>query len=227
MLKGSNDFRSAAQSGHDRAGLAGPLSVNSDITPFIRSTRRQAAASSGDNQPQRASGLKIDHELKSRRLQDRQIGGFGAFENLAGVDACLLIAIGYARTVADETARYSEFAKAIEGRKPFLCRERNNLLASGVKVRTCRHQQRCRLFVGPVTRRPRSTLDYYCLRHEESQIERPCGLLAAGTPAHWPEDSRPTVRLASDQCPRWVNCRPSGLHSSLRSVSDKSVLQAL
>jgi hypothetical protein len=101
------------------------------------------------------------------------------------------------------------------------------LLASGVKVRICRHQQRCRLFVGPVTRRPRSTLDYYCLRHEESQIERPCGLLAAGTPAHWPEDSRPTVRLASDQCPRWVNCRPSGLHSSLRSVSDKSVLQAL
>jgi hypothetical protein len=78
------------------------------------------------------------------------------------------------------------------------------LLASGVKVRICRHQQRCRLFVGPVTRRPRSTLDYYCLRHEESQIERPCGLLAAGTPAHWPEDSRPTVRLASDQCPRWV-----------------------
>ena len=43
-----------------------------------------------------------------------------------------MIAIGYALTVADETARYSEFAKAIEGRKPFLCRERNNLLASGV-----------------------------------------------------------------------------------------------
>ena len=33
-----------------------------------------------------------------------------------------MIAIGYALTVADETARYSEFAKAIEGRKPFLWR---------------------------------------------------------------------------------------------------------
>jgi len=46
----------------------------------------------------------------------------------------LLIAIGYAWTVADEAARGGEFAKVIEGRKPVLCGERDNLLAAGVKI---------------------------------------------------------------------------------------------
>ncbi len=78
--------------------------------------------------------FEIDHKLKSRWLQDRQISGSGAFENLTGVDACLLIAIGYAWTVADEAARGGEFAKVIEGRKPVLCGERDNLLAAGVKI---------------------------------------------------------------------------------------------
>jgi len=60
---------------------------------------------------------------------------------LTGVDACLLIAIGYARTVADEAARSGEFTKVIEGWKPVLCRERNNLLASGVELWVRCHQQ--------------------------------------------------------------------------------------
>jgi hypothetical protein len=36
---------------------------------------------------ERLGGLEIDDQLELGRLRDRQVGGFGALENPAGIDA--------------------------------------------------------------------------------------------------------------------------------------------
>ena len=47
-------------------------------------------------------GLEVDDQIVFRRLHDRQIGSFCAFEDAAGVDAYLAIGFREARAVTDE-----------------------------------------------------------------------------------------------------------------------------
>ena len=58
------------------------LAASHSITSSARASRV-----GGDIEAERLRGLEVDHELEFRRLQDRQIGGFGALENAANVDA--------------------------------------------------------------------------------------------------------------------------------------------
>src|SRR5262245_42171914 len=41
-----------------------------------------------DCQAQRLGGLEVDHQLELRRLFDREVGGFGPFQNLVHVRGC-------------------------------------------------------------------------------------------------------------------------------------------
>src|SRR5262245_29007834 len=63
-------------------------------------------------------GLQVDDQLELGRLQDRQVGGFYAFEYPADVDAGLTVRVGDARTVAEQTARHGKFAELINRGKP-------------------------------------------------------------------------------------------------------------
>jgi hypothetical protein len=46
-----------------------------------------------DRQAERLGGLQVGHQLERRRLLYRQIGGLGALEDFADIDACLAIAV--------------------------------------------------------------------------------------------------------------------------------------
>src|SRR6266487_3170949 len=45
-------------------------------------------------------GLEVNHQLERGRLHPRQVGGLGALENAAGIDASLAIGIGNVSAVA-------------------------------------------------------------------------------------------------------------------------------
>jgi len=76
----------------------------------------RARIDGGDRQPERLGGLEIDDQLERRWLLDRQIGGLGALENPAGVDASLARISGEARSIADQAAGRGELAPPIDRR---------------------------------------------------------------------------------------------------------------
>src|SRR5205823_1146330 len=55
-------------------------------------------------EPERFRGRATDDELEPGRLIDRQVLGFGAPENLSGIDADLTIAVGKDDAVAHQSA---------------------------------------------------------------------------------------------------------------------------
>src|SRR5262244_445623 len=52
-------------------------------------------------------GLGIDDQLELGRLHDRQFRWLGTLEDAAAIDACLTISVGNARSVAHQTASFS------------------------------------------------------------------------------------------------------------------------
>src|ERR1700737_3185148 len=62
-------------------------------------------------EPERLSGLEVDHELDFRGLLDRQLGGLLALENPAGIDADLAKGIGRAGPIAHHPAGHGVLAK--------------------------------------------------------------------------------------------------------------------
>jgi hypothetical protein len=66
-----------------------------------------------DRQTQRFGGIKIYHQLENRRLLDRQIGRFGAFENSSSIDASLAKDGCVVNSIADQTAGRDERAARI------------------------------------------------------------------------------------------------------------------
>src|SRR5262245_61271187 len=56
------------------------------------------------------SGLEIDVQLDFSGLLHRQVGGFVAFENPAGIDASEAVCLSNVRSVAQQTSGHSELA---------------------------------------------------------------------------------------------------------------------
>ena len=80
-----------------RYSLLGPDFHRLDRTSFAwrtHSITSSARASSvgGTVEAEHPGGLEVDDQLELGRLHDRQVGGLGALENAAGVDADLPIA---------------------------------------------------------------------------------------------------------------------------------------
>ena len=55
-------------------------------------------------------GLEVDHQLEFCRLLDRQFGGLGTLQDLAGVNALQVIDGRKARAIADEAADIGKIA---------------------------------------------------------------------------------------------------------------------
>ena len=70
----------------ERPHAAAPPSSVMNSRRLIRSPRRRGRAASADLE-QRLGGLEVDDEIEFGRLHDRQIGGFSALKDAAGVDA--------------------------------------------------------------------------------------------------------------------------------------------
>ena len=67
-----------------------------------------------DRHAERLGGLEVEHQFELGRLQKRQIGGLGAPENAADIDAALVVLIDRAGAVADQAAGRGVFAPAID-----------------------------------------------------------------------------------------------------------------
>src|SRR5262245_10982933 len=79
----------------------------------------------------RLGGLEIDDQLERGRLHHRQITGFDAAENAAGIDAGLAIGIREIGSVADQPSRFGELAERIDRYQARTCGKPNDVLATG------------------------------------------------------------------------------------------------
>src|SRR5262245_59941389 len=83
----------------------------------------------GEFDPERLRGLEVDHEFEFARLHDRQVGRCRAFENPAGTNTALTVALGEVRCVTDETACFRKFTLRVHGRQLVARSKRNELIA--------------------------------------------------------------------------------------------------
>ena len=89
----------------------------------------RASSDERDGQAKRLGGLEVDHQFEFRGLLDRQVGRLLAFENAAGVDAGLTIAVRKAGSIAHQAAGRGELAKLIDRRYPVAERQCGELFA--------------------------------------------------------------------------------------------------
>src|SRR6516225_8436711 len=82
---------------------------------------------------ERSGRLQVDHELKFRRLQDRQVGGLGALENLTGIRADLTIHLYTIRRVAHQPANFDSHARRVARGNAIDCCKRGQLHATARK----------------------------------------------------------------------------------------------
>jgi hypothetical protein len=61
-----------------------------------------------------SSGLQVNHRFEYGWLHYRELSRLVALENAAGIDACLSVCVGNARSIADETARRGVLAEWID-----------------------------------------------------------------------------------------------------------------
>jgi hypothetical protein len=86
-------------------------------------------------------GFQIDDKFEFDRLNYRQIGRFGASENLSGVVADLAISVREADTVTHEATSQRILAELIDGRHTMFGLERDDPIASGIEEGIGTHQK--------------------------------------------------------------------------------------
>ena len=134
-----------AASGH--AAAAPPSSVmNSRRSHSITSSAR-ASKRRWDFQAKRLGGLEVDYQFDLCGLLNRQVGGFFALEDAAGIDACQPVRVRDAASVANQAAGGSEFVKLIDRRHRVAYGQSGKLLAPRVEERIAAdHEPACMQF---------------------------------------------------------------------------------
>src|SRR4029077_4545331 len=79
------------------------------------------------------SGLEVDDQIVFRRLHDRHIGWFRAFEDAAGIDAYLAIRFRVARAVTDEATVDGIVTELVDSRQTVFRGETDETCAPGVE----------------------------------------------------------------------------------------------
>src|SRR5712692_10871495 len=88
-----------------------------------------------DRDAQGLGGLHVDDHLELGRLNHWEIGGLGAFENLAGVDADLPMCLRKVASIADQTARGNQLAPIVDRGQCVAGHQSNELIAPTNKER--------------------------------------------------------------------------------------------
>src|SRR5262245_47547258 len=74
-------------------------------------------------------GPQVDHQLELRRLNDRQIGGPGAFEDATCINPNQPVRLGVAWSVASQATGFGGLAKVIQSRDPMVIGQCQRLIA--------------------------------------------------------------------------------------------------
>src|SRR6266446_6582357 len=90
---------------------------------------------------ERLGSLEVDHELEFGGLHNRQVGGFGAFEDFAGVDAALTSSVDRAGAVAQQATCRCELTREVHYRDCMAGCERHDLIAATTEERIVRDDQ--------------------------------------------------------------------------------------
>ena len=95
------------------------------------SARRRSAV--GTLRPSAFAVLRLMHQLDLHRLLDRQVGGLGALENAAGVNADLTVRVRNAVSIADQAACHGVLAKWVHRGHRMTRSQCDELLAPAVE----------------------------------------------------------------------------------------------
>src|SRR5262249_62098530 len=82
---------------------------------------------------ERLGSLQINDELKLRGLHDRQIARLSSFKNSSDVVAGLSIAVGDARSIANQPASHNVIAPGVDRRNGMTSREGGKLITAAVE----------------------------------------------------------------------------------------------
>src|SRR5262249_21267669 len=82
----------------------------------------------GISKPRRLAVLRLINQLEFRRLDYRQVGRFGTFEDAARINAHQSVRFGVTWSVTRQAADLCELAPQVECRKLIVVGERHNLL---------------------------------------------------------------------------------------------------
>src|SRR5262245_23874441 len=125
-----------------------------------------------DIEPQRLRDLEVDDQLELGRLQYRQIGWPGPFENSCRVNANLAVGIYGVYSIAHQAASCSIFTELINRRKHIVRRQNHKLTAPGIEEWIGRKDERCGLLLN---HRPKGGVDLIIrarMKHINLQAER-------------------------------------------------------
>jgi hypothetical protein len=89
--------------------------------------------------------FRVDHQLEFGRLEDRQIGGSGAREYPANIDAGSAVHVAQDGSIADEAAGHDEVAPLIHRRNAVARRQAHQLFAPAEKEGFIADEKRVRL----------------------------------------------------------------------------------
>ena len=89
-----------------------------------------ARSPGGTSMPSSLGGLQVDDELELGRLHDRQVGGLGALEDVAGIDADLTKHVRDVGSVAHQPAGCDKITIRISRRNPVARRQGGKLHAA-------------------------------------------------------------------------------------------------
>jgi hypothetical protein len=123
---------------------------------------------------ERLRGFEVDDQLDLGDLLHRQVGGFFALENAAGVDANAAMGIEIVGSVAHKTAHINELAVCIDGRHGVASRQRDQPLTLGQKeILAADHE--CARPLADKRREGRVNLTgTTCIEHEDARSKRTC-----------------------------------------------------
>ena len=161
------------------AGLAGPPHPMMQVRakpglmhckkPYSITSSANVSSVGGDLDPQRPGRFEIDHELEPGRLPHRQVAGFVALEDTAGINPALPKGVGHAVAIAHQAAGIGKISPRVHRGYGMACRQFGEKTTFRVEQTVCGHKQSACLLLSQYRERLFHVRDIAGLHNQHSQ----------------------------------------------------------